>query len=81
VVAARVDEGDRLRLKRDYENAIDRNAVSVLRSGKAIGFLPREIAQLIAPELDAGVRLRATAAGVARRPIPRIALKITRAPS
>jgi superfamily II DNA/RNA helicase len=81
VAAARVTVGDGLRLQRDYENAIDRNAVSVLRRGKEIGFLPRNVAQLIAPELDAGVRLRATAADVARRPISRISVRIARARS
>lgn len=81
VVAARVNEGNRLRLQRDYANVIDRNAVSVRFRGDEIGFLPREAAQLLAPELDAGVRLRATAAGVAARAIPRIVLRITRAAS
>jgi HIRAN domain len=78
VVAARVTEGNRLQLARDYANVIDRNAVSVLFRGEEIGFLPRDAAQLLAPELDAGVRLRATAAGVATRAIPRIVLRITR---
>lgn len=60
--AARVTEGSRLRLERDYSNAVDRNAISVLFRGEDIGFLPRDAAQLLAPELDAGVKLRATAA-------------------
>jgi hypothetical protein len=78
VVAARVSEGNRLRLQRDYANVIDRNAVSVLFRGEEIGFLPRDTAQLLAVELDAGVQLRATAAGVAARAIPRIVVRITR---
>jgi hypothetical protein len=77
-VAARVSEGDRLRLRRDYGNAIDRNAITVLFRGAEVGFLLRDVAQLLAPELDAGVRFRATAETVAERAVPRIALRITR---
>ncbi len=80
-VAARVSEGNRLRLQRDYENVTDRNAVTVLFRGEEIGFLPRDAAQLLAPDLDAGVQLRATAAGVATRAIPRIEVRIARAPT
>ena len=79
-VAARVSAGNRVRLQRDYGNAIDRNAISVLFHGAEVGFLSRDVAQLLAPELDAGVRFRATAAGVRERAVPRIALRITRLP-
>jgi hypothetical protein len=79
-VAARVSKGNRLLLQRDYENAIDRNAISVLFRGAEVGFLSRDVAQLLAPELDAGVSFNAAAAGVAERAVPRISLRITRAP-
>jgi hypothetical protein len=35
----------------------DRNAVEVTHDGAAFGYLPRQVAQLVAPELDSGVQL------------------------
>ncbi len=51
-------------LRRDYENLIDRNAVEVLIGGRAIGYLPRDLAQLLAPEIDVGERLTAAISAV-----------------
>jgi helicase len=81
IAAARVSQGNRLELRRDYENVIDRNAVSVLFRRDEIGFIPRDAAQLFAPELDAGVQLQATAVAIAGRTTPRVMLRVTRASS
>jgi len=49
-----------IRLEREPENAYDENAVAVylpsrLYEGKQLGYLPREVAEVLAPKLDAGV--------------------------
>lgn len=52
--------GDRVSLMRRPENRADVNAVEIWwRDGHHFGYLPREIAAVIAPEMDAGVALRA----------------------
>lgn len=53
-VARRVAPGDELTLSRDYENPVDANAISVLHAHGHLGFLPRHLAQRLAPELDSG---------------------------
>jgi hypothetical protein len=50
-----VAPGAALELRRDPENEHDRAAVAVLAAGGAqVGYVPREIAASVAPELDAG---------------------------
>ncbi len=39
-------------LERDYANIGDRNAVFVTLRGQILGYVPRDYAQLTAPELD-----------------------------
>jgi len=66
-----VAPGAALELRRDPRNEHDRAAVAVLTAGGAqAGFVPRDIAAALAPELDAG---RAWSAVVLRerRPSPR----------
>jgi hypothetical protein len=47
--------GAPLELHRDPDNEHDANAIAVLaRSGEQLGWVPREIAEELAPELDAG---------------------------
>ena len=47
--------GRPLKLRRDRENEYDANAIAVeTESGDVLGFVPRELAQEIAPRLDAG---------------------------
>jgi hypothetical protein len=63
--------GRPLELRRDPDNPHDQNAIAVyIPSGKQVGWVPRELAQELAPELDAG---RAWSAVVLRerRPSPR----------
>ena len=54
LVAARAALGSHAELQRDYDNLVDRNAILVLHKGEPMGFVPRDVAQLIAPDLDAG---------------------------
>ena len=59
IAARSVMEGDKVELQRDYENPVDPNAVMVRHNSGQIGFLPRDIAQRLAPEIDAGNPLNA----------------------
>ena len=54
--------GRPLELRRDPGNEHDPNAVAVLTAGGAqLGFVPREVAEALAPQLDAGRRWSAVA--------------------
>jgi hypothetical protein len=50
------DPGRRLELRRDLANPYDANAIAVHgnASGEQLGWVPREVAAELAPELDAG---------------------------
>jgi hypothetical protein len=62
--------GHPLELRRDPDNEHDPNAIAVLAGGEQVGWVPREVAAELAPDLDAG---RPWAAAVLRehRPSPR----------
>jgi len=62
--------GRPLELRRDPGNEHDANAIAVLAGGEQVGWVPRELAAELAPELDAG---RPWSAAVLRehRPSPR----------
>ena len=49
-----VEPGAALRLERDPANEHDANAVRVLLDGAQLGWVPRELAEELAPKLDAG---------------------------
>ncbi len=52
--------GDQIgELVRDYDNTVDRNAVIVQIGATPVGYLPRYVAQLLAPELDVGANISA----------------------
>ena len=51
--AAEVAPGARLELRRDPDNEHDANAIQV-RAGDQLGWVPRELAEELAPQLDAG---------------------------
>ena len=53
-VAARALLGSEILLRRDYANLVDRNAVFVTFENQALGYVPRDYAQLISPDIDAG---------------------------
>jgi len=56
---AGIGEADPLELCREPENIYDANAVAVHCDGVAIGFVPKEYAQIISALLDNDVRLQA----------------------
>jgi hypothetical protein len=49
-----VTPGSRLELRRDPENEHDPNAIAVHAGGAQVGWVPREVAAELAPELDDG---------------------------
>jgi hypothetical protein len=49
-----VAPGNRLELRRDPDNEHDPNAIAVLAGDAQVGWVPRELAAELAPELDAG---------------------------
>jgi HIRAN domain len=51
--AAAIEPGSRLELRRDPGNEHDPNAIQVL-AGEQVGWVPRELAEELAPRLDAG---------------------------
>ena len=75
--ARRVDPGDRLELRRDYENPVDPNAVAVHHEFGQIGFLPRDLAQRLAPEIDAGNRFGVEAISAEKGRVPIITARLT----
>lgn len=44
-----------LKMVRDYNNAYDKNAIFVsLQDGTQIGWIPKKLAEIVAPQMDAG---------------------------
>jgi len=62
--SARVD--DLVNLKRDYDNPVDNNAVQVELNGQILGFLERQLAQLLAADIDCGLSIQGTIIEVER---------------
>lgn len=55
-------------LVRDAANEHDPNAIAILAGGTHVGYLPRELAARVAPEIDAGTRFRVRSAEVLVNP-------------
>ena len=68
--ALRVRQGDELELRRDYDNPVDLNAIAVYHRAGHIGFIQRNLAQRIAPDIDAGIAIRAKAVDITRKDVP-----------
>ena len=51
---AAVGPGDSVTLTRDHQNPYDTNAIVVIHESGELGYLPRFVARLIAPQMDAG---------------------------
>ena len=68
--ACRIRLGEGLELRRDYDNPVDPNAVAVYSKAGHIGFIQRNLAQRIAPDIDAGNIVRAKTVGVTKEDVP-----------
>jgi len=74
--ARRVRTGDALDLRRDYDNPVDPNAIAVYHRVGQLGFLPKDLAQRLAPELDAGEAITARVVSVTQAEVPEITLEL-----
>ncbi len=52
--------GNKIELVRDYDNKIDKNSILVLLFNQDIGYIPREITQILALEIDIGTQFDST---------------------
>jgi len=52
--SARALVGGSVDLVRDFDNYLDRNAVTASQNGQILGQVPKRLSQLLGPELDAG---------------------------
>ena len=73
--------GDSVTLTRDHQNLYDTNAIVVIHESGELGYLPRFVARLIAPEMDAGYTFGAFVNDVERGISPRVAVSVWRNPS
>ncbi len=62
---------------RDYDNLIDRNAILILLGGRELGYIPKDIAQLIAPDLDSGKTVHATIKSVVPGRVPNVTITLS----
>ena len=71
--------GEEAQLEREYDNLADQNAIRVLINSAELGYLPRQVAQLLAPELDAGGTLTVTIAEIEKRDVSRVKVMLAMA--
>jgi helicase len=76
LVASGVQDGQTLVLAREYANYVDRNAIAVMAEGGNLGYLPREVAQLLSPEMDTGLSVGAQARDIHPGDIPRVSVRL-----
>ena len=62
--ATRLAAGDGVEIRRDYDDLADRNAMEALAGGRRVGYLERDVAQYLAPLVDAGMSVSARVASV-----------------
>lgn len=67
-------------LVREYSNRYDSNAIAVLVAGAQLGYVPRSVARIIAPAMDAGFQFRAIVESITTDPIGVLA-RVAPAPS
>ena len=73
-----VGQGDLVMLRRDQQNLYDTNAITIIHESGELGYLPRFVARLIAPQMDAGYSFVAFVTGIERGRSPRVEVSIWR---
>lgn len=63
-------------LVRDYDNVLDHNAIKILLDGKDLGYVKRDLAQVLAPDIDCGLKLSGKIVIIKRGDIPQIRIRI-----
>ncbi len=77
MVSLQANPGQAVTLVRDYDNLVDRNAIAVNLLNQDMGYIPRHVAQILAPEMDTGSTLEATILNVDRtKHPPRVSIRI-----
>lgn len=77
-IAMRCSIGDRVEIIRDYDNLLDRNAVSMFWRGQQIGYMPRDVAEVLAVEIDTGITLNGEVTWVDKSgDVPKIRTRIS----
>ena len=76
IVALRAQPDQRVKLTRDYDNLVDRNAIAVYLYNEPMGYVPYEVAQILAPEMDTGTNFEAIVIAVEREHIPKVSVRI-----
>ena len=69
---------DTVMLRRDHQNLYDRNAIVVIHESGELGYLPRFVARLIAPQMDVGYTFGAFVNDIERGTSPRVEVSIWR---
>ena len=77
IAARRVGKGDVLDLRRDYENPVDPNAIAIFHQSGHIGFMSRDLAQWLAPEIDAGHEFCAEALSTVVGRVPGVTARVS----
>ena len=77
IVALNARLGQSVEVLRDYDNPVDRNAVKVVLNGSILGFIERQLAQLMAPDLDSRLQLCGEIIAIERGNIPQIEIRIS----
>lgn len=77
VVVLTSEPGQKVEVARDYDDLVDRNAILVRNGGLALGYIPHDLAQILAPEMDTGANIEATINSIERGPIPKVTINIT----
>ena len=75
-VAQKAKVNETVNLVRDYQNKFDHNAIKVWLGNEELGFIPRDLAQLLAPEMDCGLTMKGTITEVVSGNTPKIKIKI-----
>ena len=73
-----VGPGDSVMLRRDHRNLYDTNAIVVIHESGELGYLPRFVARLIAPQMDAGYTFDAYITEIERGTSHRVEVSIRR---
>lgn len=75
-VAFRTEVGAAVSVRRDYDNLVDTNAIAVVVEGDLLGYFPRDVAQVLAAEIDTGSLIVASIVRIERSSPPRIWVRI-----
>lgn len=78
ISASKVKVGQIIKIKRDYDNLYDRNAVKVYTEDNSeLGFVERQLSQFLGPHLDCGLKLKGNIIRIEEGKIPQLEIQLT----